>query len=219
MQTTALIFALAATASQGMQPKTMARPLGGDTVPAIEVQNNRTVPVTVILERGDFDVRVGTVGPLQTVALPVAPWLLRDGSVQFFVDPKGERDLASSPIDVPHGKRIALFVPRSGTGFIVRPQADRMSAELPPADDGATTLTVENERSSPVVVYADEDPFDTRLGTIPALTTTTLKVPSWMVLTDGDLSIVVHPTRGRDLGSQDLVIRPHEHLGLRVPAE
>jgi aromatic ring-cleaving dioxygenase len=220
MQTTALILAVAAVASQGTaMGQALDRPIRRDSVSTIEVQNDRNVPVTVFLERGDFDVRVGTVGPLQTANLPLDPWMIQHDAVQLFVHPEGQQDLASHVFDVRKGDHIGLIVPQSSNGFLPQPEPARMTTELPSGDAAATTLTVRNDRSKPVVVYADHGDFDRRLGTVPASATATLKLPDWLVLESEDLAIIVHPEGGLDLESQYLKVRLHEHLGLRVPAK
>lgn len=220
MHTTALVFALAATVSPGTgQRQATERPVKHDSVSTIEVQNNRNVPVTVFLERGDFDVRVGTVGPLRTANLPLEAWMIQHDAVQLFVHPEGQMDLESQVFNVRNGDRIGLIVPRSSNGFIPQPRPARMTAELPPGDESATTLTVQNERPTPVVIYVDAGDYDIRLGTVPAKATATLKVPEWLVLEDEDLAVIVHPEHGWDLESRNLKVRLHEHLGLRVPAK
>jgi aromatic ring-cleaving dioxygenase len=220
MQTTALVLALTAAISQGtFAGRTVDRPIRRDSVSTIEVQNNRNVPVTVFLERGDFDVRVGTVGPLQTANLPLEAWMLQNDAVQLFVHPEGEMDLQSQVFDVRNGERIGLIVPKSSNGFLAQTEPARMTAELPPGDASVTTLTVRNDRSKPVVVYADHDDFDIRLGTVPGSATATLKLPDWLVLENENLAIIIHPEGEFDLASQNLKVRLHEHLGLRVPAK
>lgn len=219
MHTTTLALALAALVSQGIPSQAGHRPTRRDSVSTIEVQNNRNVPVTVFLERGDFDVRIGTVGPLQTADLPIEAWMIGDGGVQLFVHPEGEMDLESQIFDVRHGDRLALLVPRSDNGFVPQEPRERMTTELAPDDATATTITVRNERPAPVVIYIDHGDFDTRVGTVPARTTATLKVPDWVVLEGEDLAVSVHQEGGTDLASQNLRIRLHEHMGLTVPVK
>lgn len=184
----------------------------------VEVQNNRKVPVTVFIDRGPFDVRVGEVGPMKTATLKLPTWVASEGhDVQIFVHPEGEEDLASQEFSVHRGVHLGVLVPEgNGAWPSSEPAAARMSAVLTPDQLSATTLTVENTYPVRVVMYVEQGPFDVRLGTVGATSTATLTLPSWVVNDHESIQIFAHPERGQDLESTRLDLRKGEHLGLRL---
>lgn len=94
-------------------PETIPNPGAGTTT--ITVQNNRAVPVTVFVERGDFDTRIGTVPANQELTLMVPEWLAREKpSAQIFVHPEGEGDLESWTLDLAPGAHLFVKVPTGG---------------------------------------------------------------------------------------------------------
>lgn len=98
-----------------------------------------------------------------------------------------------------------------------------LAALVPPAHasaqmskDMTATVTVDNTRSVPVVVYMDHGPFDTRLGTVAPDTKATLQLPSY--LADGEtVQVFVHPEGGEDLASQDLTVNKGQNVDILVP--
>ena len=111
-----------------------------------------------------------------------------------------------------------MVVPRSGD-MRLPPPRDTMTAVIPPEDLADATLTVDNPRSEPVTVLAEQDgSIDVRLGEVPAHARATLRFPKSVVLPDGSIRVFVHPEGGSDLASETLQVRQGEHLGLRVPA-
>jgi len=88
------------------------------------------------------------------------------------------------------------------------------------AQEGAmpTTLTVDNKRDVPVVVYLEQGVYDSRLGTAPAHRLTRLGLP--ISLQDGEkIYFTVHPEGGgMDLQTPDgMTVRTGQTLELVVP--
>lgn len=92
-----------------------------------------------------------------------------------------------------------------------------MMEVIPPEELADATLTVDNPRAEPVTVFADQGPFDVRLGQVPAHSRVTLRFPKSVIAPDESIRIFVHPEGGFDLASETLDVRPAQHLGLRVP--
>ncbi|MEP7382866.1 MAG: hypothetical protein ABI910_14345 [Gemmatimonadota bacterium] len=182
------------------------------------VQNDRTVPITVYLEAGEFDVRVGRVGAMKTATLPLPNSFVRRGDVQLFVHPDGELDLASQSFQVHSGMQLGLIVQRGAYPVMAAAPSDTMSAVLPAADMKEATITVENPRRDDVTVFLEQGDFDVRLGSVHAKSTKTLKLPAGWADSHSDVEIFVHPEHGEDLASETLALSPHSHLGLHVPA-
>jgi len=78
------------------------------------------------------------------------------------------------------------------------------------------TVTVDNTRDVPVVVYLERGPFDTRIGTVPPNSKSVLRLPP-VVTGQEAVQFVVHPEGHQDLLSPDLVVRPGGNVYLYVP--
>jgi hypothetical protein len=78
------------------------------------------------------------------------------------------------------------------------------------------TVTVENARAVPVVVYLERGPFDTRLGTVPPNSERVLQLPP---VVDGleSIQFILHPEGAQDLHSPNLVVNPDGNVNLYVP--
>jgi hypothetical protein len=179
----------------------------------LTVDNTRDVPVVVYLERGDFDMRLGTVNAHTTQSLNL-PTTIEDGEeIQVFVHPEGGIDLATQELTVKRGGNLSVLVPTNETGYV--PPEKREIAVTP--DMGKTTLTVENDRKVPVTVFIQEGDFDTRIGTIPAQQEQTLTIPERLTREDPEAEVFVHPEGQGDLASWYLKLKSGSHLFVRVP--
>jgi hypothetical protein len=216
----ALALAVGAFASvaSAQDPQRLPPSKTVDTVNAVTVRNQRKVPVTVYLEYGRFDRRLGMVpaGSTQTLRLPPTAYSGLE-RVRFLVHPEGEvTDLASQEFSVPRAAQLSLDVPPWGD--MEAAPSDTMMQVIAPEELAETTITVDNPREVPVTVLVRYGKFDARLGQVAARARTTLRFPKASVGARNLVSIVVHPEGGRDLASETLAIRKGQHLGLRVPA-
>jgi len=206
-----------AGAAPGQTPQRPQSSATADTsVNAVTVQNDRKVPVTVYMDWGAFDRRLGTVPPFQTATLPLPAWAV-DGreTVRLFVHPEGDaEDLATEELSLQPPGRLGVIVPPPG-GMPMAPR-DTMIEVIPPDELADATLTVDNPRAKPVTVFAEQGPFDVRLGQVPARSRVTLRFPKSVVAPNESIQIFVHPEGGFDLTSETLQVRPGQHLGLRV---
>lgn len=185
----------------------------------IQVQNDRKVPITVFIERGDFDVRLGKVAAMRTATLNLPGWVLvGDAKVDLFVHPDGENDLASQSFHVKPGAQLAMLVQQGDHPLWTPAPDDTMSTVLPVADLKATTVTVENSRKEDVTVYVEQGDFDLRLGVVRAGQIRTLRFPEGIADRRQSVEIFVTPEHGFDLSSQPMEIARGAHLGLKVPA-
>lgn len=78
------------------------------------------------------------------------------------------------------------------------------------------TITVNNTRDVPAVVYLQRDVMETRLGTVPAHGTTTLNLPSYLPRGE-EIRVFVHPEGGIDLSTGEEPLRVGETLNIVVP--
>lgn len=203
-------------AAQNPKPQRLPAVTTLDTINAVTVQNERKVPVTVYLDYGKFDRRLGIVPASQTRTLSVPGWAVQGRrSLRLFVHPEGEVDeLATQTFTLTPPGRIALLVPPKGGMPVSR---DTMREVIPPEALDDATLTVDNPRDTPVTIFVQQGKFDVRLGEVPARSRATLRFPKKVVLPSNTIEVIVHPRGGRDLTTQALSIKRGEHLGLRVP--
>jgi hypothetical protein len=182
----------------------------------VTVQNDRNVPVTVYMEYGQFDRRLGIVPKSQTATLPLPAWAVRGRTrIQLFAHAEGDvDDLETRQFSLESPARMAMTIPARGG---VSLPTDTMMAVIPQEELADATLTVDNPRSKPVTVFAEQGPFDARLGRVPANSRVTLRFPKSVVFPDETILVFVHPEGGLDLSSETLKVRSGEHLGLRVP--
>lgn len=188
-----------------------------DTLSVVMVRNQRKAPVTVYLDYGPFDRRLGVVKALGNDTLRLPEYAVRGRlQVRLFAHPDGEAaDLATQALALRSPARLVLVIPEWGK----MPPApeDTMMAVLPPEELEEATITIDNARSRAVTVFAQHPPFDVRLGRVDAGGRATLRFPKSVVGPGRAVSIIVHPDGGRDLASQLMQIKPGAHLGLRVP--
>ncbi len=222
MSTKVATVALGLTMLAGVAPAQVAQRLPASvttdsSINTVTVQNDRTAPVTVYMEYGQFDRRLGTVPAMQTATLSLPAWAVRGrATVELFAHPEGATyDLETQEVSLKPPGRIGMLIPPRG-GLRSTPK-DTMMEVIPPEELADATLTVDNPRSTPVTVFADQGPFDVRLGQVPARSRVTLQFPKSVILPDESLVIFVHPEGGFDLASSTLRVRRGEHLGLRVP--
>jgi hypothetical protein len=208
---------LAGAAPAHVTPRSQSAVLSDSLDKSVTVQNDRSVPVTVYMKLGPFDRRLGIVPPLKTSTLALPAWAVEGRQrIQLFAHPKGEvDDLATQEFKLEPPARIGMLIPARGQ--MSSTVTDTMMAVIPPEELADATLTVDNPRAAAVTVFADQGPFDVRLGQVPARSRVTLRFPKSVVLPDESIQLFVHPDRGFDLGSETLHVHRGEHLGLRVP--
>lgn len=85
-----------------------------------------------------------------------------------------------------------------------------------PPSTSARTVTIDNNRPVPVVVYLERGEIDAKLGTVGADAEGVLSVPKYLDL-DETARIVVHPQVGLDLRSPDITVPKQGTLKVLVP--
>jgi len=87
-------------------------PNPGPGVTTITVNNQRPEEVTLFLERGEFDVRLGVIPPNQEKTLVVPAHLVRPDAVEeVFIHPEHGLDLSAESVDLKPGSHVLLKVP------------------------------------------------------------------------------------------------------------
>lgn len=189
-----------------------ARQLDPDPT-TLTVENPRGVPVGVYLERGSYDTRLGTIPPHRTVTLTLPPFLVEGESATVFVHPEGGPDLTVRDLRLRPGEHATLQVSLNDAEYISNPPPEM----TPTPYEGATTITVENNRPVKVWVFLEGGEVDTRLGMVPAQEQRTLVIPDWLTAESPNSGIFVHPEGEGDLASWTLTLKPGVHLRVRVP--
>jgi hypothetical protein len=104
------LLSLPLLASTPSAPRASA-PEDSAAMTLVVVENDRRVPATVYLERGDEDIRLGVVGAFGDTTLRI-PDYLAEGDVRFFVEPAGEIDESTGLVDLERGKHVGLVIPQ-----------------------------------------------------------------------------------------------------------
>jgi hypothetical protein len=109
----------------------------------------------------------------------------------------------------------SLFAASAALAAPSTPAASGHAGSLtPPA-----SVEVENQRAGDIVVYAQKDNREVRLGTVAPGQTSVLDLPEWLVLRRTDMRFFVEPVRKPefDLGTRSVLVMPHERVGVIVP--
>jgi len=178
----------------------------------VTVQNDRTVPVDVFLEQGDFDIRLGTVAADREGVLAVPRYLDRDERIRIIVQPRKGLEMESPYVHLPVTGTLPVLVPVSESGWVPQPRE-----LIPNPGPNTTTLTVENQRDQTVDVSVEFGEFDKDLGAVEAQHIRTFDLPKWLAREEGDVQVFIHPQKGFDLSSQYVQLKPHAHLEVKVP--
>src|SRR4051812_9881484 len=89
------------------------------------------------------------------------------------------------------------------------PAAKTDSAEM-------TLVTIENTRTVPVTVYAEENNRHIKLGIVSALADSTIRLPDWLVGT-GKVRFFLDPLGEPEEATQLLQITRGERFGVEIP--
>ena len=94
------------------------------------------------------------------------------------------------------------------------------SASTAGADSSeVTAVVVQNDRPTPVTVYAENAFGDFKLGVVAPMTTQTLRVPDLAVGDGAVIDFFVAPKRGAEQDSGYLELQPGDRVGLIVPTK
>lgn len=185
------------------------------TSPTLTVENERSEPVIMYLEQGEFDTRLGTVPAHETGTLALPPSLEDGEEIQVFAHPEGGIDMESHDLIVDRKADLMVLVPDNDVGYMGSPSP----REVPNPGENATTVTVENDRAVPVTMFVERGEFDTRIGTVPPGAEETLMVPEWIARENPEAVIYAHPEGENDLGTWRLDMSPGAHLFVKVPGK
>lgn len=212
----AILTCASDAAAQGTQPPTRlpTTRVTGDTANILSVQNDRASAVTLYVEAGAFDRRLGVVAAGKTSTLPLPAWAVKgQRNVQIFARADGEAtDLVTQSFPLGGVNRLGMLIPpREGLA-----NCDSLGISLSKEELAATTLTVANERKTLVTVYAEHGTYSVRLGDVPAGDQVNLRFPRSIVQGDNTIKVFARPAGGLDLATQALRLKGGDHLAMRI---
>jgi hypothetical protein len=77
----------------------------------VVVQNDRLAPVTVYAQNAEGEYTLGVVAPNSTTALAIPEYVMTDGDIDFFVQPRGGFEEDTGVLEVHRGDQVGLVVP------------------------------------------------------------------------------------------------------------
>ena len=200
-------------AAQTPAAQPAAAPAASNTV---TVLNNLTVPVTIFLDYGDYDRRLGTIAPQTSASLPLPEFALKElPTLQLYA--KVEQGFALET----HGFKV---VPDMRVGWVVakdlpaKAQGDTIKVTPAKPAMAKTTLAVINERDAMVSLYAEENGKPgVKLGWVGPKGRATVSVPEALVGPNRTVRIVAHAEGATDLPAQDIGLAG-ESVDLKISA-
>ncbi len=202
-------------AAQQTQPPTrlpVTRVIG-DTMKLVTVQNDRTTPVTVYLEAAGIDRRLGVVAAGDVATLQLPAWAVNGKStVRLLARPEGAGVSVATPLFPLSGAvRVGLLVPPSGIASI-----DSVPVPLTAEERASTTITIDNPRNKPMIVFAEQGVRSVRLGEIPANTQATLSFPKDLIKRGDAIRVFVRPVGGTDVATRALNLKTGDHIAVDI---
>lgn len=214
----ALLAVSSEAAAQGTPPQQPTRlpvtRVVDDTMSLVTVQNGRAVPVTVYLESGALERRLGVVAAKGVATLALPNWATRSrGGVRLLARPDGEpSSLATANLAIASNARIGLVVPpRTGAAA-----TDSVPVLLTAEERASTTVTIDNPGKAPITVFAERGVKLVRLGEIPASTQATLRFPKDMVRQGDNVRVFVRSAGGFELATRPLTLKPGDHISFDI---
>jgi hypothetical protein len=202
-----------AAAQQAQPPMRLpATRVIGDTMKLVSVQNDRATPVTVYLEAGGIDRRLGTVAAGDVATLQLPAWAVNGRTVRLLARPEGAGfSLATPAFPVSGAVRVGLLVPPSGSASI-----DSVPVPLTAEERASTTITIDNPRNKPMTVFAEQGVRSVHLGEVPANTQATLSFPKDLIKRGDAIRVFVRPAGGTDVATRALNLKTGDHIAVEI---
>ncbi len=212
----ATVLAVANSSLAGAQEQPPVRLPAASVVGAaksVTVQNDRASTVTLYLEAGRLDRRIGTVkaGAVSTLELPA--WAVSGKrTAKLIARAEGEQLVAAEyalPLD--ESRPLGVLVPpRVGL-----PLGDQVLVTLPRGAADAATVTVNNARSATVTVYAEQGLLFMPIGEVAANSAGTLVIPESLVQRNAAIRVFAR-TGSREIATRELTLKQGDHVSVIV---
>jgi hypothetical protein len=181
---------------------------------AVTVQNDRHETVRFYLESGRADKVIGTVAANSTEQLQLPSWAVagkRSITVLAVAD-ASTRPIARYEIALDRSRVLGLLVPPA-EGL---PRTDSILINLPKGIGSAATVTIDNARSQPVTVFAEQGLRFVRLGDVAANQQGTLALPKTLLSGKDGVRIFARPVGAAERSTQALKLREGDHISVIV---
>jgi hypothetical protein len=94
------------------------------------------------------------------------------------------------------------------------------SSDVSPEPEGQTTVEVENQGFSDMVIYALDGPQRVRLGTVTGNSTRTFPIPRYLVGGGGTLRFLADPIgSNRTPVSEEMTVQPGDQVSITIPPQ
>lgn len=209
-------LASAAGAQETHQPPTRlpASKVTAEEGKAVMVQNDRHEAIRFYVESGNLDQLVGSVAPNATAQLQLPAWAAdRKRSLRMFAVSEATAQLiARYEVSARTGEMIGLLVPPAA-GL---PRSDSLLITLPRGIGSAATVTIANERSQPVTVFAEQGLRYVRIGEVAANQQGTLPLPKSILSGKDGVRIFARPVGAPARSTQALTLKEGDHISVIV---
>jgi hypothetical protein len=210
----ALFVATAAVAGAQEQPPTrLPAATATGVAKTVTVQNDRATAVTLFVDAGRVDRAIGTVpaGAIGTLELPA--WAVQGKrTVQVVARAEGEQSPAGAYVlPMAESRPLGVLVPPRGS----LPTVDSVLVTLPAGTASKATVTVNNERSAPVMVYAEQGLLFVPLGEVSGKTKTTLVIPESLVTRTGEIRVFTR-AGASEVATRALKLKQGDHISVIV---
>lgn len=107
------------------------------------------------------------------------------------------------------------IIPTVMTGVLLAAPMAWAAPAIPPTP---TSVEVRNDRATNMVIYAQKDAREVRLGTVAPGRSAVFDLPDWLVLRRTEMRFFAEPTPDPALsvGTKDIIMRPNERVGLII---
>jgi hypothetical protein len=181
---------------------------------AVTVQNDRHETVRFYLESGRADKVIGTVAANSTEQLQLPSWAVagKRSITVLAVAEASTRPIARYEIALDRSRVLGLLVPPA-EGL---PRTDSILINLPKGIGSAATVTIDNARSQPVTVFAEQGLRFVRLGDVAANQQGTLALPKTLLSGKDGVRIFARPVGAAERSTQALKLREGDHISVIV---
>ncbi|MBL0938086.1 MAG: hypothetical protein IBJ03_04280 [Gemmatimonadaceae bacterium] len=205
----------ATIASAQTQPPTRlpAAKVVGDSLKAITVQNDRHTAVTLFVEADRVERALGTVDANSTSTLELPTWALTgQKNLKLFAKAEGEGNLVARYSLPVTDARLGLLVPPA-KGL---PRNDSLVITLPKGVGTAATVTVDNERTRPVTVFAEQGLVFVRLGEVAANDQATLALPAALTRNKGEIRVFARPQGAQQVSTKAMRLKDGDNIAVII---
>ncbi len=176
---------------------------------SVTVQNDRASAVTLYLDAGRLERAIGTVAPGAVTTLELPAWAVKGQRTAKLVARAEGEQLVAATYALPLYESVPLGVlvpPRGGV-----PRVDSVLVTVPAGAADKALVTVTNERTTPVQVFAEQGLLFVALGEVAAKSEGTLVLPESLTARKGAIRVFTRSgvkeqaTKALDLKNGDRV--------------